>query len=347
MKNFFLIATAAYVATCSIAHAASTYSLTILDDYPDSMLGYPVPGGFNKQGVVVGQSSSPFGLAIKWINGQAIALSSIGNHSAALSVNAAGQIVGKFSDTVDGVDLPVVWNTDGTTTRLKPLDPTASTAATGINKKGLIVGYSHRIDPNNSADDRSHAVLWKNGKVIDLAMLPSGFQSTAAAISDSGVIVGNCSMSDGFSHATRWIDAQPEDLGALGENASSSATSVNASGQIAGWSQGANRTGMYAVTWLDGSLISLGALDDDDAEALAINSKGAIVGHAVTKTWEDRAMLWQGGKIIDLNTKISDKKRQHGWVLKSAVGIDDSGKIIGLAYDGWTGSWHTYLLTPQ
>jgi probable HAF family extracellular repeat protein len=67
-----------------------------------------------------------------------------------------------------------------------------------INERGQIVGYS-----DSSAGAR-HAVLWDNGRTIDLGTLPGGNSSSARAINARGQIVGVSRTSTGVEHAVLW-----------------------------------------------------------------------------------------------------------------------------------------------
>ena len=53
-----------------------------------------------------------------------------------------------------------------------------------------------------------------------------------------------------------------------------------------------------------------------------------------------RAALWRDGVAIDLNSRVAP-----GWLLVSAIGINDIGQIVGTALRG--GQRRALLLTPE
>ncbi len=87
------------------------------------------------------------------------------------------------------------------------------------------------------------------------------------------------------------------------------------------WSPGANGS--------PGTRIDLGTLGGLNAEAMAINNSGQVVGwaqHGVPTDWLDgmcHAFLWEGGNMIDLGTL--------GGPNSCAIDINDSGQIVGVS----------------
>jgi probable HAF family extracellular repeat protein len=151
-------------------------------------------------------------------------------NSAATGINSAGDIVGD----ADGI---VFVRHNGTVTNLGP------GSAIDINDNGLIAGYApgrvpvlwrggvreylpglfgpiaygHTVTGMNNAADLvgftfqqtgplyNTAVLWRNGKAIDLGRFPGGTISAAYGINDNGQIVGEGNIEpDGPMHALRW-----------------------------------------------------------------------------------------------------------------------------------------------
>jgi probable HAF family extracellular repeat protein len=153
-----------------------------------------------------------------------------GTNSSATGINNAGDIVGD----ADGV---VFVRQNGVVTTL------GAGSALDINDTGLIAGYApgmvpvlwrngvreylpglfgsiaygHTITSLNNAGDLvgftfqkngplyNTAVLWRNGKAIDLGRYPGGTVSAAYGINDKGQIVGEGNLvPDGPMHALRW-----------------------------------------------------------------------------------------------------------------------------------------------
>src|SRR6185437_1002970 len=105
--------------------------------------------------------------------------------------------------------------------------------------------------------------------LVDLGTL-GGPESHAAAISDSGLIVG-CADTASAVHAFIWRDGAMQDLGAANDTAAgnSCALAVNNAGIVAGRSG----TG-EVVTWSGASVTHLGIQGDVGG----INDAGTVVG---------------------------------------------------------------------
>jgi probable HAF family extracellular repeat protein len=88
--------------------------------------------------------------------------------------------------------------------------------------------------------------------------------------------------------------------------------------------------------------VDLGTLaPGQDSEALAVNSRGQIVGWSGFPDALPRAFLWQEGVMLDLNGLIP---ANSGWLLMRATGINDEGQIVGEGF--WNGLRRVFLLTP-
>ncbi|HST12000.1 MAG TPA: hypothetical protein VLL05_16605, partial [Terriglobales bacterium] len=86
------------------------------------------------------------------------------------------------------VDHAFVW--DGKTTDLGTLPGGLSSFPVGINDSGVVVGQSQNatIDPLTGVPEL-RAVLWQNGRILDLGTL-EGNEGNALAINDRGQVVG-------------------------------------------------------------------------------------------------------------------------------------------------------------
>jgi hypothetical protein len=75
--------------------------------------------------------------------------------------------------------------------------------------------------------------------------------------------------------------------------------------------------------------------------AYGVNASGVIVGIGL-QSWGDRgrALLWEGGQVADLNTRIVTP----GWLLEHALALNDAGQITG--YGQIHGVVHGFLLSP-
>ena len=166
----------------------------------------------------------------------------------------------------------------------------------GINDAGrVVVGLSGSGDP-------PHAVLWRNGVIHKLGALPGGTGGNAQAINNSGIVVGLAEVRSGAGHAFRMRGEKMEDLGTLG-GSDSIAWSVSGSGDVVGEAD-TNSHSRHAFLYRAGRMLDLGALGKEDSQAFAINGAGQVVGSSGSGD-NQKAFLWQGGRMTDLNKLIS------------------------------------------
>jgi probable HAF family extracellular repeat protein len=130
-----------------------------------------------------GNSLIPDNYAVLWERGTIRRLFPVGNGDQVNGINKRGQVVA----TLFGVDegpFAYTW-ADGALTRLPLLPGAQYSFAEDINDAGWIVGAS------GTASGELHAVLWRDGTVIDLGLAPGGIDvATASAVNERGQIVG-------------------------------------------------------------------------------------------------------------------------------------------------------------
>ena len=120
--------------------------------------------------------------------------------SQAAAINNSGLIAGKSNF------YPVIWRYDpsnpGSTPVIQQLPIPAGFFAAepaAVNEPGDVVG--HAGSPNID----SHAILWRDGRAIDLGIWPGGHYSVAYDINDAGQIVGTGTVAgDNLNHALMW-----------------------------------------------------------------------------------------------------------------------------------------------
>jgi probable HAF family extracellular repeat protein len=220
--------------------------------------------GINDFGHVVGISAvGTLTRGFLWRNGQMIDLGASSGQvvSEAKALNNNGLIVGKSNI------YPVTWTYEvanpASTPSIRQLPiPTGFFAAqpTAVNDSGDVAGYAG--SPNIDA----HAVLWRNGRAIDLGIWPGGHYSVATGINNLGQIVGTGTVAgDGLDHALLWTVTAPGGGGGGGAATNTtpsaslqatSSTSIRRGGSVsvqAGFTDPDNGPWSYSLVWGDGS----------------------------------------------------------------------------------------------
>lgn len=164
----------------------------------------PVPQGFftstgfgiNGRGDAVGSGARPGApsVALLWSGGTVRSLAPLvpGGLAAAVAINNAGVVLGTAQGS-DGELHAVLWRNG----RVVDLGP--STGGTympsDLNERGQVVG-------SMDGDLLVRAFLWENGRMKDLT--PPGMMASAAAINDSGQVVGEVSPLEGTGRPVLW-----------------------------------------------------------------------------------------------------------------------------------------------
>jgi probable HAF family extracellular repeat protein len=235
-------------------------------------------------------------LGFDWQNGVMRPLPTLGGTNGfATGANNEGEIVGWAENTVHDPTCvapqvlqfrAVVWGPDpGQIRQLPPLRGDTVSAATALNDDGQVVGISGICDRAVGRFSAIHAVLWQNGKPIDLGSLGGIAWNTPMAINEQGDVVGfaNDSAAAGghfAAHAFLWTPATGmRDLGTLPGDSTSQALGINGRGQIVGESCDASFN-CRAVTWQNGDISDLNQPGAADTLTFAndINDSGAITG---------------------------------------------------------------------
>jgi probable HAF family extracellular repeat protein len=155
----------------------------------DLLPGNPAIGvanDVNDQGVVAATDGAS---VIVWKDGRATSLGIAGEPH---DINKSGGVVGSYYPSGEIARGPQngFYYKDGVLHDIGSLGNNL-TAASGVNDKGVVVGYSRL--PFSSTD---HAVVWENGVLRDLGTL-GGTNSYALDVTDHGVVVGTADAADG------------------------------------------------------------------------------------------------------------------------------------------------------
>ena len=215
----------------------------------DHIVGYGTVGGLTR--------------AFLWRNGQMIDLGALSGQvvSEARAINNNGLIAGKSNL------YPVTWQYEiansGSTPSIRQLPIPAgffSAQPSAVNDSGDVAGYAG--SPNIDA----HAILWRNGRAIDLGIWPGGHYSVATGINNLGQIVGTGTVAgDNVDHALMWTVTTAGGGGGGGAaNAAPAAslqatspTSIRRGGSVsvqAGFNDPDNGPWSYKLVWGDGSV---------------------------------------------------------------------------------------------
>ena len=224
-----------------------------------------------------------------------------GNNGFATAINNHGQAVG-WAETAfhDPTCKPpqvlqfeaVLWGpSPGQKQVLQPYPGNPDSAATGINDKGQVVGISGICQNAVGRLSAERAVLWQNGTVTDMGNLGGAGWNTPMAINNKGQVVG-------FS------DLPGDDNG----------NNLNFHAFL--WT---SSTGIQDLKTLPGDVLS---------EALGVNEQGQVVGVSFDVDGNERAFLWENGRMTDLNTLVSS---DSPYTLEAGQDINDFGVIAGFA----------------
>ncbi|WP_176308834.1 HAF repeat-containing protein [Micromonospora sp. NBS 11-29] len=294
--------------------------------------------------------------AFSWAGGVMTDLGTIypGPYSASVAngVNGRGVVVG--STNVDATEPPHAFRyAGGVLTDLGTgYGAGSGSQANDVNDSGTVVGtrYERQGAPTRAA-------VWRDGRIVDLGTLGGragqwGTDSIAYAVNGAGQVVGGALTPGGALHAFVWTGGALTDLGTLGGVTESTyARDISDSGHVVGASQ--NRSGqVHATLWRAGTVRDLGTLGGNYSEARAVNDAGQVVGLARTaggQPYPERAFLWQGGRMVDLNGRV--RGLPSGVTLRSAEDVNDDGLIVGFAcpFDcaaGGDAARRAYLLVP-
>ncbi len=264
-----------------------------------------------------------------------------GLDSVAWSVSKSGIVVG-HADTSPGSGssgfhayrwVPVRPHaTVGTITDLGAIPPGGSSAATGVNAFGVVVGES--LSPAGVAkafvyDRRTRALPGLGGG-----------SSGASDINDHGLVVGYAKTRASADHAVLWTlprgasarIGRPIDLGVPRGWIGSSASAVNARGQVAGGVLDADYYGVAAV-WTPfradrsrGRWTVLGLLPGGTGTvARDINRRGVVVGQG-DSSLGDRGFVFDG--------RLHVLAPLPGGTWSFAEGINDCGDVVGYSDTG-------------
>jgi probable HAF family extracellular repeat protein len=284
----------------------------------------------NKTQVIgwIADNFEPFRAPFLWEDGVMRELTSGPDLSVldARDINDRGQIAGSGMDVATFAGVALLWEDNARPTRLPTPPGDVHCAAEAINDRGEVVGSC--ATPVGDAL-RWHAVLWRDGEVIDLASLAGAGESAAITINNRGVVLGAFRTSEGFStgnfiwadgvltrlvpslfasdlndrgqiaatgRLVTWLEALVLDRGAivrlpsLSDDVNCVAGPINNRGDVGGWCS------LFATIWVRGQVRALPALSEFVAMVTDVNDRGTAVGVSTAPSPDNnsRAVLWPG-----------------------------------------------------
>jgi probable HAF family extracellular repeat protein len=260
-----------------------------------------------------------------------------------------------------------LWQND-VRTDLGVLPHGVTSATAWVSSNGLIAGTSQNgeTDPLVPGSPTNfpvnHAVLWRDGKIIDLGTLPGGYESVGQAVNSRGQVVGLATntvpdiysfiqWSSDYNHfepypypyqdrAFLWQNGVMTDLGTLGTGTDAWAMAINDQGQIIGISY-TTSTPNQVVTpcvyqgsgaliptqdpflWQNGKMTDLGGLGGTCGFPEWIDNHGRIVG------WSDLAGDQVSHAFLWTKAKGMQDLGTLGGSYGTAQMINDRGEVVG------------------
>lgn len=222
-----------------------------------------------------------------------------GNNGATNELNNRGEIVGTGeAGQPDSSCVPpqvldqvaVVWGPRRNDIRqLPPYGDDTEAAAIGINDKGEVVGTSGKCQYFNQSFGSIEAILWRNGRPINLGNLGFNLFNIAFSINNRSEITGQASMSETSGsfhvfHAYLWRHGVMKDLGSLPGYPFSLGNVINDKTQIVGIAQTASAS--RGFLWQHGAMYDINALIPKGANfnviaAEGLNDRGQIAGWGI------------------------------------------------------------------
>lgn len=336
-KRVWAIVAAGWLAAAAVAD--TTYSVRDL-----GTLGGPNSRayGINEDGWVVGEAETGAGHlhAFLWspTNGMADLGTLGGDISRAYSVNDRGQVVGE-AEWEDGRMQAFLWTATAGITNLPMPEGFRESYAYDHNNFGVVVGAG-------DVGEGTRALVWTvDGPAVPPDLADAG-SSIAYAVNDLGDVAGQAETGEPGSFLSRAFFLGHagffSNLGGLTGEFSSAALAVNEHGAAAGYAEQAEATHATRFSVTNGAA-DLDTLDNVYSVAYGINDQGDAVGLQVNSHEdEDRAFLYAGGRMVDLNEVI---EADEPWLMVEARAINGAGQIAGYALLGERE--HAVLLTPR
>lgn len=248
----------------------------------------------------------------------------------------------------------VWWTKESGWHDISGLDNFKADTANGVSYDGnVIVGEGYDVETWKSSAYRWTAEdgLSLLGVLACDADSVCDEDSAANSVSADGSVVVGTSEKDAITRAFYWTaEKGMSDLGYLpGYEDSTTAMDVSADGAtVVGFSKSDKLTAAFRWTSSEG-MVKLEELPGETmSKAYAVSADGkVIVGSSVTGGFDDKAVIWRNGKVVDLQTLLVNQYgfNLDGWTLHAANDISADGRtIVGYGTNpfGNYSAWITY-----
>jgi probable HAF family extracellular repeat protein len=344
----FVVGSLGVLALCADVSSQCNYDVTVLDYPIDCSIGTVITRGIgmNEQGAVVGEYKCSI-----WTTTEAFLWTPEGGFStlrrppgvtsaSAVDINEQGVICGTM--IVGGLGCRGFVYENGEWTELPPVLPESGwSMAWAISDSGLVVGeraIGDDVWPRN-------AFTWSRAVgFADLGIM-SGPGSSAADLTESGILVGWTGNGGSVSDTFIWEDGRLTFLGPIPAGYTSEAHAISENGLIVGRGrmqmEGFSAGIVRAFVWKNGVYTNLGTLPNHIySAALDVNDLGQAAGASwlVDGINIFHATLWQNGLMTDLNRLISSSLNIN---ITSAWRVGEDGTILTRANNS-----ETAILTP-
>jgi probable HAF family extracellular repeat protein len=194
---------------------------------------------------------------------------------------------------------------------LEPLTSPGLTYAAQINDSGTIIGTAF------TTNGRPRAVLWVNGAIYDLGLLPGSLESRGTAINNLGQFIADV---PGAYFGASPVAVPPGYSLAGGAD-------LNDSGVVAGNIVNQSSGGGLGFIYQNGALSGLPPLIPGGyAAAIAINNAGQVLA-AAQKTQSDAVpVIYSGNAVVDLSGALTAASFR---ITAQGYGINDAGHVTG------------------
>ena len=290
--------------------AEARYTVTRLPDF--------IPTDINNSGQMSGYvaAGGTTNHAVFYSGGTLIDLGTFGgDFSFGNAINDAGTVTGTAFSDAGGLHGFIYSN--GSVVNLAN-----GTNAFGINAHGDVVGQI------STGDGTFSGFLYHDGDVTALDRLGTGTTGLAYDINDRGKIVGESNIDPELHspfHPVLYRGNSIVDLGTLADYEFNTAQAINNAGQIAGASEAADGS-IHAFLYQHGLLTDLGGFGGLFLDVGGINERGTFAGTSWT-SGNTIGYIGLNGALVDLNTLVDPAL---GWEITQAMGINDSGQIVGI-----------------